>query len=155
MLGGKVFSISSSGASIVEDAALKVLYNYYSSGEGNAVDDAISPDQWHLLHQQRNREVNMRPPCQHPNIVPILGAVFSRAPPPRETDGTIWERIEEYSFGFAGRPLTWLFLMPRFVHFSNACFQSADFWQCFSFMCSFVYLFSLLCEDSKALLKIF
>ena len=130
-----------------KDVALKVLYNYYASSEGeNGPNDAInSPDQWHLLHKQRNREVNLRPPGQHPNIVPVLGAFFDRAPPSGETDGMCWERIEEYPSGFAGRPLTWHFLMPRFVHSSNSHFG----------LSVLILRLFFLCEDSTALLKVF
>ncbi|VDM18863.1 unnamed protein product [Hydatigera taeniaeformis] len=56
-----------------KEVAAKVFYNYYE-------DDS---DDLYLLHKQRDREVNLRPPGLHPNIVPILADFFDRTPPVR------------------------------------------------------------------------
>uniref|UniRef100_A0A5K3EID0 non-specific serine/threonine protein kinase n=1 Tax=Mesocestoides corti TaxID=53468 RepID=A0A5K3EID0_MESCO len=99
---------------------VKVLYNYYASSVAeNGVDSESSTgcdaSQWHQLHKQRYREVCLRPPDEHPNIVPILKDLFDRAPPINSNDKEeSWENVERFPHGFGGRPRTWYLLMPRF-----------------------------------------
>ncbi len=102
-----------------------MLYNYYASNSGEEEADSAFPlgsseGDWHLLHRQKEREINLRPPGEHPNIVPVVGQFFDRAPPsnkaPKNGDeGNTgnWEKVDSFPEGFAGRPLTWYLLMPR------------------------------------------
>ncbi|KAM7539098.1 hypothetical protein Aperf_G00000052568 [Anoplocephala perfoliata] len=96
-----------------KEVALKLLYNYYTCStdeEGRPL--STSPDQWVLLNEQRHREVNLRPPGDHPNIVPILGDFFDRVPSSK--GGTTLERIEDFPEGLGGGPHTHYLIMPRF-----------------------------------------
>ncbi|CAH8617189.1 unnamed protein product [Heterobilharzia americana] len=72
--------------------AVKVLYNYYanssydgptntesdSDNNNNALKDI--PESWILLHRQIQRECELRPQTNHPNIVPLVGHFIDRAP---------------------------------------------------------------------------
>ncbi|KAM3185611.1 hypothetical protein ACTXT7_006020 [Hymenolepis weldensis] len=78
-----------------KEGVVKLLYNYYASStdqDGQSL--STSPDQWTLLHEQRHREVNLRPPGRHPNIVPILRDFFDRVPSSGKE--TTLERVEDF-----------------------------------------------------------
>nr|CDS18446.1 Serine:threonine protein kinase PINK1 [Echinococcus granulosus] len=99
-----------------EEIAVKIHYNYYQ--EGSEDDDITATDNLDFLHKQRAREVDLRPPGPHPNIVPILDDFFDRAPPVKtEGEGgreASWEGVEKFPDGFGGRPYTLYLLMERF-----------------------------------------
>lgn len=95
---------------------------------------------WVLLHRQLERECGLRPPLGHPNIVPLVGHFVARAPTSHGMAESLpglhgvcpnnevrwpqhgynfrlsgdWERADEFTEGFGGRPLTYYLLMPRF-----------------------------------------
>lgn len=95
---------------------MKIHYNYYQEDFEDG--DVTSTDHLYLLHRQRDREVTLRPPGPHPNIVPILDDFFERAPPAKTEGesgrGTCWEGVENFPDGFGGRPYTLYLLMERF-----------------------------------------
>ncbi|KAL5106061.1 Serine/threonine-protein kinase PINK1 mitochondrial [Taenia crassiceps] len=98
-----------------EEIAVKVHYNYCE--EDSEDGDTTSTNHLYLLHKQRDREVNLRPPGRHPNVVSILH-FFYRAPPVK-TEGesgreASWEGVENFPEGFGGRPKTLYLLMERF-----------------------------------------
>ncbi|VUZ43310.1 unnamed protein product [Hymenolepis diminuta] len=95
------------------EIVVKVLYNYYaSSTDRDEQPHLTSPDQWILLHEQRRREVDLRPPDRHPNIVPILRDFFDRVP--SSGKGATLERVEDFPEGFGGEAHTYYLVMPRF-----------------------------------------
>ncbi|VDN98635.1 unnamed protein product [Rodentolepis nana] len=93
------------------ELVVKGLYNYYaSSTEEDGLSLSTSPDQWTLLHEQRDREVNLRP-GGHPNIVPIYKDFFGYAP--SCGNKITLDGIENFPDGFKGNTLTYWFIMPR------------------------------------------
>ncbi|KAL5962228.1 Serine/threonine-protein kinase PINK1 mitochondrial [Taenia solium] len=106
----------STGKDDKQEIAVKIHYNYYQ--EDSEGGDVTSTDHLYLLHKQRDREINLRPPGPHPNIVPILDDFFDRAPPVKtEGEGgreASWEGVENFPDGFGGRPYTLYLLMERF-----------------------------------------
>ncbi|KAH8862607.1 Serine:threonine protein kinase PINK1, partial [Schistosoma japonicum] len=73
---------------IIDKLAVKVLYNYYVNSsydeQANLSNDVNSlqniPENWILLHRQIQRECELRPRTNHPNIVPLVGHFIDRAP---------------------------------------------------------------------------
>lgn len=125
--GGVMFFPGSSKKE--HDVAVKVLYNYYDSIPSDGEEMSFSTlcsnhhgGQRTLLDTQIDREVNLRPPGKHANIVPLSGTFFDRAPPSKfdlakcddgkESAQGSWENVEHYPHGFGGRPHTWYLLMP-------------------------------------------
>uniref|UniRef100_A0A3Q0KG94 non-specific serine/threonine protein kinase n=1 Tax=Schistosoma mansoni TaxID=6183 RepID=A0A3Q0KG94_SCHMA len=136
----------------IDKLAVKVLYNYYANssydGQANLGDDYNSlqniPDNWLLLHRQIQRECELRPQTNHPNIVPLVGHFIDRAPQVnsandshvhndnynefnnalssgqisqfshKTTQSKCWPGVEYFSEGFDNRPYTFYMLMPRF-----------------------------------------
>ncbi|CAH8560563.1 unnamed protein product [Schistosoma turkestanicum] len=72
----------------IDKFAVKVLYNYYTKSsydrQSNLNNDYNSfqniPESWVLLHRQIQRECELRPQTNHPNIVPLVGYFIDRAP---------------------------------------------------------------------------
>ncbi|CAH8627609.1 unnamed protein product [Schistosoma bovis] len=136
----------------IDKLAVKVLYNYYTNSsydeQANLHSDYNSlqniPDNWVLLHRQIQRECELRPQTNHPNIVPLVGHFIDRAPQVnsvndshvhndnynesnndlssgqvsqfnhRTIQSKCWPGIEYFSEGFDNRPYTFYMLMPRF-----------------------------------------
>lgn len=104
-----------------KEVVVKLLYNYYaSSTDQDGQPLSTSPDQWTLLHEQRRREINLRPPGRHPNIVPILRDFFDRVPSSGK-EATL-ERVEDFPEGFGRKAHTYYFVMPRQNLFFNITF---------------------------------
>ncbi|KAL3309824.1 Kinase 1, partial [Cichlidogyrus casuarinus] len=117
-LGSGCNDISSS------ELACKVLYNYYDDSAHVDLDEGLPDVDWHLLRQQLSRECNARP--EHPNIVPILGHFFDKAPGkaseyagsrPNVADvqsQKSWAECEKFPEGFGENKKTCYLLMPKF-----------------------------------------
>lgn len=109
------------------DVAVKVLFNFYAASPYAAMlserrDDGLNSAGTEYLTKQRGRECNLRPANDHPNIVPVLGSFFDKAPasPKNLSPGIAsqdrWPKADEFPYGFGGCPDTCYIVMPKYVH---------------------------------------